>query len=89
MAQAKVSAARELAIKFKAHGIGFHVVLLEPDQLRQFFGPSLTQLPFFNKAYGAESLWSDTEAALQDVRAREAAEAAVEPAEAAVALAVD
>jgi hypothetical protein len=87
MAQAKVSAARELAIKCKAHGVGFHVVLLEPDQLRQFCGPSLTQLPFFNKAHGAESLWSETEAALQDVRAREVAEAAA--AEAAVALAVD
>jgi hypothetical protein len=63
-------------------------VLLEPEQLREFFGPSLTQLPFFNMAHGAESLWSDTEAALQDVRAREAAEA-VEAAETAVALAVD
>jgi hypothetical protein len=88
MAQAKVSAARELAAKCEAQGVGFHVVLLEPEQLREFFGPSLMQLPFFNMAHGAESLWSDTEAALQDVRAREVAEA-VEAAETAVALAVD
>jgi hypothetical protein len=88
MAQAKISAARELAAKCEAQGVGFHVVLLEPEQLREFFGPSLTQLPFFNMAHGAESLWSDTEAALQDVRSREAAEA-VEAAETAVALAVD
>jgi hypothetical protein len=88
MAQAKISAAGELNAKCKAARIQFHVVLLEPEQLREFFGPSLTQLPFFNKAHGAESLWSDTEAALQNVRAREAAEALeaaeapVEPAEA-------
>jgi hypothetical protein len=58
MAQAKISAARDLAANCRAAGLEF---LLEPDQLRMFFGPSLMQLSFFNKVYGAESLWSETE----------------------------
>jgi hypothetical protein len=55
----------ELAVKCAAAQVAFHVVLFEPDQLRQFFGPSLMQLPFFNNEQGAASLWIDSQRELQ------------------------
>jgi hypothetical protein len=75
LAQGKIDAPDQLAAKCKSAKVEFHVVLLQPEQLRQFFGPSLMQLPFFNNAHGAESLWSDTQRALQDARAHDEATA--------------
>jgi hypothetical protein len=76
LAHGKVDGANQLAHKCGLARVKFHVVLLQPDLLRDFFGPSLLQLPFFNNARGAESLWSDTQRALQDARAHDEAVAA-------------